>query len=275
MEEIIRIEHMTKRFKQQTLLEAVNLSIYKGQSVVFTGKNGSGKSTLLRILSGLTRETTGTIHRNKDLLIHYIPEHFPRKKLSAYQYLQLVGKIDGCTQAEAESKIQLLAEEFFISDMLHTPLQFLSKGSLQKIGVIQALIQEPDILLLDEPLSGQDQRSQQVFITKMKQLLKKEVTIIMSCHEKHLIRAISDTAYHIENRQVQPIAVSSFHTEATFLLTFIDEENQAVLPDTAFIVEQSENQVQLSVPASQTNQLIKIMLDNQWTLRRMQHEDDQ
>lgn len=274
MEEIIRIDNLTKQFKQQVLLDAVSLSIYKGQSVVFTGKNGSGKSTLLRMIAGLTTLTSGAIHRNKDVLIHYIPEHFPRKKLSAYRYLFSVGKIDGCTDSELEEKIQQFAEDFYITDMLHTPLQLLSKGSLQKIGVIQALIKQPDILLLDEPLSGQDQRSQQVFVQKMKLLQKQQTTLIMSCHEKHLIRSLSDTAYRIENKQIQAIDIGFFTTESCFQLTFVDEERRAVLPELSFSLKQSDNQLQISVPASQTNQVIQTMLNHHWTLRGMQHEDD-
>ncbi|MBP1044976.1 ABC transporter ATP-binding protein [Enterococcus sp. BWM-S5] len=273
MEEIIRIEQLTKRFHKNILFEAVDLSIYKGQSIVFTGKNGSGKSTMLKMIAGLTSLSSGKVHRSQELLIHYIPEHFPRKKMSAYQYLLAMGKIDGCPIFELKNRIQDLAEDFYMSEMLHTPLSFLSKGTLQKIGVIQALLRTPDILLLDEPLSGQDERSQKVFITKMKSLLEERVTIIMSCHEKHLIRAISDTAYQIENRKILPTAMSTFDSEAVFHLVFIDEQGKAVLPDVAFSIERFDNQVRLSVPASQTNLLIRQMLDNHWTLRGMQDEN--
>lgn len=275
MEEIIRIQNLTKKFNTHTLFDTVDLSIYKGQSVVFTGRNGSGKSTLLKMIAGLSAVTSGSIQHKEQSLIHYIPEHFPKSKLTAYQYLYAMGKIDGCGKAEIEQQIATLAEEFFLGEMLQTPLHFLSKGTLQKIGVIQALIKEPDILLLDEPLSGQDDRSQQVFITKMKQLLKRKVTLIMSCHEKQLIQAISDTAYRIEERKVLPVAISSFTTEALFRLTFIDEQGLAVLPDLPYSVEQSDRQIQLSVPADQTDALIRNMLDHHWTLRRMYDENNQ
>ncbi|WP_170924713.1 ATP-binding cassette domain-containing protein [Candidatus Enterococcus clewellii] len=272
MEEIIRIEKLTKKYNKNTLFEAVDLSIFKGQSVAFTGRNGSGKSTLLKMIAGLTTLTSGSIHCNTQHLIHYIPEHFPKSKLTAHRYLCAMGKIDGCSATEIEKQIAQLAEDFFLTEMLHTPLHFLSKGTLQKIGVMQALLKEPDILLLDEPLSGQDERSQQVFISKMKQLLEKQVTIIMSCHEKHLIQALSDTAYRIDNNRILPVAISSFATDSMFRLTFIDE-GQGILPDIPYSIDRSGNQIQLSVSANQTNRLIRVMLDNHWTLRGMYDEN--
>ena len=92
-----------------------------------------------------------------------------------------------------------LCKDFFLEDMLNTSMKNLSKGTLQKIGVIQALLKPPQILLLDEPLSGQDADSQQVFIRKINQLRKENVTILMSCHEPYLIKSISDTLYVMEH----------------------------------------------------------------------------
>jgi ABC-type multidrug transport system ATPase subunit len=92
-----------------------------------------------------------------------------------------------------------LVREFFLESMLNTRLNELSKGSLQKVGVIQALIAPKEVLLLDEPLSGQDSASQNVFIRKVNDLRSQGVTIFMSCHEKRLIDELSDREYTIDH----------------------------------------------------------------------------
>ena len=135
------------------------------------------------------------VYLEKGPVIHYVPEHFPKMNLTSAQYLSYMGKLDQLSSAELETRIHELSEEFFVLDMLNIPMKHLSKGSLQKIGVIQAMLKEPDILLLDEPLSGQDVMSQQIFIRKIKEMQKHNVTILMSCHEPYLVDAIADEVY--------------------------------------------------------------------------------
>ena len=89
--------------------------------------------------------------------------------------------------------------DFFLESMINTKLNELSKGSLQKVGVIQALIGKRDVILLDEPLSGQDAASQDVFIEKINELRGKGVTVLMSCHERRLIDELTDREYTINN----------------------------------------------------------------------------
>ena len=93
-----------------------------------------------------------------------------------------------------EEGIKRLGEDFFLSEMLDLSMQSLSKGTLQKISVMQALLAKPDVLLLDEPLSGQDRESQKVFVQKINMLRNAGTTIFMSCHEKKLVKAISEQA---------------------------------------------------------------------------------
>ena len=99
--------------------------------------------------------------------------------------------------------------------MIHIKMKYLSKGTLQKVGVMQALLSKPDVLLLDEPLSGQDIDSQKVFIKKMNELRHDNVTIIMSCHEPDLIERISDTVYCVDKGKIHPVV-----TEGNVLYLF-------------------------------------------------------
>lgn len=141
-----------------------------GRSAAFVGHNGCGKSTLLRIIAGLTVPSDGRAVQAPGLLFHYIPEKFPPIPVTARQYLQNMGILDGMRRDEAGRRIESLGEDFFLSELLDVPMKSLSKGTLQKIGVIQALVTRPDVLLLDEPVSGQDKEPQKVLIEKTNEL---------------------------------------------------------------------------------------------------------
>ncbi|MDO4273563.1 MAG: ABC transporter ATP-binding protein [Eubacteriales bacterium] len=199
MKELIKLENISKKYDGRLILDHATLSVYENQSVAFTGHNGSGKSTILKILAGLVNPTEGKVIYNGRLLFHYVPERFPKTNLTAGRYLKIMGEIDGLSPSEIQDRCGKLCKDFFLEDMLNTSMKNLSKGTLQKIGVIQALLKPPQILLLDEPLSGQDADSQQVFIRKINQLRKENVTILMSCHEPYLIKSISDTLYVMEH----------------------------------------------------------------------------
>ena len=200
--EIIRIENLSKSYNFKMVLDRIDLSVYENQSIAFVGHNGCGKSTLLKLAARLTRPDRGKVVHQKKLLFHYVPEHFPKMNITARKYLTSMGQLDGLPEAEINEKIEELSAELFMSDMMTTPMKHLSKGTLQKVGVIQALLSKPEVLLLDEPLSGQDTDSQAVFIGKVNELRRQGVTVLMSCHEQHLIDRVSDTVYRINDGRI-------------------------------------------------------------------------
>ncbi len=197
--EIIKLENISKKYDGKTVLNNISQTFCQGQSVAFVGNNGCGKSTLLKIISKITAPTSGKVIYGKSLLFHYIPEKYPPIPLTAREYLMRMGTISGIHKVKAKQDVEALAKDFFMEELLDTQMNALSKGTLQKVGVIQALIKRPDILLLDEPLSGQYAESQKVFIEKIHQLQNDNVTVFMSCHEKKLIDAIANDVYTIKN----------------------------------------------------------------------------
>ena len=153
---MITLNNIVKEYNKKIVLHDISMMIEQGQSIAFTGHNGCGKSTLLKIIAGLVRPTKGNVKYERSFQFHYVPEHFPQMQLTAENYLLSQGKMEGIEELELKKRIQNLSQDFFFQSMLKIPIKYLSKGSLQKVGVIQALLKEPDILLLDEPLSGQD-----------------------------------------------------------------------------------------------------------------------
>lgn len=203
--EIIRLENIVKKYHNRSVLNHISLSFEKGRSVAFVGHNGCGKSTLLKCIAGLIAPNEGKVVYAMQLLFHYIPEKFPPTVLTAREYLLRMGEISGICREEVRQSIEGLGKDFFMEELLDTPMNVLSKGTLQKVGVMQAFLKRPDVLLLDEPLSGQDEESQKVFIEKIDRLRENDVTIFMACHEKSLVDAIAGDVYEIREGSPEKI----------------------------------------------------------------------
>ena len=197
MQQII-LEHLSKQYNGISVINDVDYSFEKGTSVALVGHNGCGKSTLLKMIAGLVAPTKGRVIYGEPIHFSYVPEKFMPTKMSAKSYLSRMGEIEGLKSRDIEDKIKRLGEDFFLSEMLNIPMQSLSKGTLQKIFVIQAIMKRPDVLLLDEPLSGQDSDSQQVFIQKINELRDGNTTIFVACHEPVLVNALTDKVLAIK-----------------------------------------------------------------------------
>ncbi|MDE7222736.1 MAG: ABC transporter ATP-binding protein, partial [Acetatifactor sp.] len=172
---MIHLQKVNKKYGDKWVLRDITHSFGKGSATAFVGHNGCGKSTMLKLLSGVIRPTQGLVQYDRSLIFHYVPEKFPVINLTAEQYLLHMGRIDGLPEDRLQSEIQELAGEFYMAEHLQSRMATLSKGTLQKVGVIQALLTMPDVLLLDEPLSGQDVDAQKVFIEKVNDLRGREL----------------------------------------------------------------------------------------------------
>ena len=137
--------------------------------LLIRGKNGSGKSTLLKILAGITEPTSGKIIRDAQK-IGYVPEHFPESlRFKLKEYLLLTASFQGGSKASIEDELSKYIQLFSLEPFLQTSLKACSKGTKQKVGIIQALLMKPDLLLLDEPLTGLDAESQDILIQLLKE----------------------------------------------------------------------------------------------------------
>ena len=202
---MIELKDISKTYYGKVIFEDVNLKIKEGEVTAFVGHNGSGKSTMLKAISGLVRIDRGEIIYDRNYRFFYVPEKFPVINLSAIDFLNHMAEIDGIySKNERMERIHALAKDFYMENMLDKPIKNLSKGTLQKIGVIQALMSDPEVLVLDEPLSGQDIDSQEVFIKKIENLKKQGKIILLAAHEPELIRALADRVYSIHGCKISP-----------------------------------------------------------------------
>jgi zinc transport system ATP-binding protein len=139
------------------ILDRVDLTLERGELVVVLGPNGAGKSTLARVLLGLERPSSGTVLRDPSLRVGYVPQALrrdPTLPVSTAAFLRLARR-------QSPHQTRELYEALDIDKLLHRPIAGLSGGELRRVALARALAQEPDILVLDEPLAGVDAASQE------------------------------------------------------------------------------------------------------------------
>lgn len=279
---LITLVDICKKYNSTYILKDVNISIKKGESIVFVGHNGTGKSTLLKMISGLVKPTEGHIDCNpQNLLFHYIPEHFPKFNMTAQEYIEHMCRIDGLYDQQQKEHAFQLFSDFFMESMIDIPMKHLSKGSLQKVGVIQALLCQPDVLLLDEPLSGQDTDSQNVFIDKMNEFRANHTTLIMSCHENNLIRKISDTIYQIHDGRTRQVKFKEMPKEFSYQCEFLSPDfhksisesiiNHPYITNISYRSNVNGRVARITITGSldNCNQILRLMLEESWQLLYM------
>ncbi len=189
---MIRAENLTKRYGQHVAIDSLNFNIEKGEILGFLGPNGAGKSTTMNIITGYLSASDGKVLVNDlDVLEHpqevkkmigYLPEQPPLYlEMTVLEYLKFVGEIKGVPSQELKTNLERSMEVVKIDDVRHRLIRNLSKGYRQRVGLAQALIGNPELLILDEPTIGLDPKQ----IIEMRNLIKslgKEHTIVLSSH---------------------------------------------------------------------------------------------
>ena len=268
---IITLTNLTKVYDGKTIIRSVSHTFHAGQSIALMGHNGCGKSTLLKLTAGIVAPTSGDIIHHRPLLFHYVPEKFMPLPMTGRTYLTRMGELDGMKKDEVRHQIENLGNDFFLSELLDSSMKSLSKGTLQKISVIQALLKKPDVLLLDEPLSGQDISSQKVFISKINELTKDGVTVLMSCHEQHLVDSVSEHVYTIRDGQLLPC-----QPERERVYTLILERSPS-LPEIPYPAQEGMTKFgdgyKLLINEDKKDRILLELLQNGWTLKGMYNEE--
>ncbi|HUX22284.1 MAG TPA: ATP-binding cassette domain-containing protein [Spirochaetia bacterium] len=189
---MIRAENLTKRYGQHVAIDSLNFNIEKGEILGFLGPNGAGKSTTMNIITGYLSASDGRVLVNDlDVLEHpsevkkmigYLPEQPPLYlEMTVLEYLKFVGEIKSVPKLELKADLDRIMELVKIADVSQRLIRNLSKGYRQRVGLAQALIGNPELLILDEPTIGLDPKQ----IIEMRNLIKslgKEHTIVLSSH---------------------------------------------------------------------------------------------
>src|SRR5256712_3999549 len=189
---MIRVQEITKKYARNLAVDHISFEVQKGEIVGFLGPNGAGKTTTMRMLTCFLPPTSGTATvAGFDVLeqplevkkrIGYLPEMPPLyPEMGTAEYLSFVGKLKGLSGAELSKRIDYVCERCAIADVKKKLLGKLSKGYRQRVGLAQAIIHNPEVLILDEPTAGLDPKQ----INETRELIRSfagDHTIILSTH---------------------------------------------------------------------------------------------
>jgi ABC-2 type transport system ATP-binding protein len=201
---MIEVDNLTKRYGPHTAVEGVSFRVQRGEILGFLGPNGAGKTTTMRILTCFIPATSGIARvAGYDVFedpievkkrIGYLPETPPLyPDLSVFDQLTFVAKVKGIPKKDRAAKIDAVVEKAFIGDVRKRLIGRLSKGYRQRVGLAQALLNNPDVLILDEPTAGLDPK-QQYETRELIKGLGGEHTIILSTH---ILREVSVTCNRV------------------------------------------------------------------------------
>src|SRR5258708_33855957 len=189
---MITVKSLTKRYARTLAVDHISFEVQKGQIVGFLGPNGAGKTTTMRILTCFLPPTEGTANvAGFDVLeqpmevkerIGYLPETAPLyPEMEVREYLTFVGKLKGMSGQNLAARVSEVAERCAVADVQSKLIGKLSKGYRQRVGLAQAIIHNPDVLILDEPTAGLDPK--QINETRdLSRGLAGDHTIILSTH---------------------------------------------------------------------------------------------
>ena len=201
---MIEVQNLTKRYGRVTAVDDISFRVERGEILGFLGPNGAGKTTTMRILTGYMPATEGkAIVAGFDVFDQpveakrrtgYLPETPPLyPDMSVVEYLAFVARIKGVPPADQRQRVRAVMERTRVSDMANRLCSKLSKGYKQRVGLAQALIHNPDVLILDEPTAGLDPKQ----IIETRELIKELAgnhTIILSTH---ILPEVSQTCQRV------------------------------------------------------------------------------
>ncbi len=208
----IRVQNLTKEYKQQRAVNQISLTVQPGEIVGFLGPNGAGKSTTMKIATGYLPPTEGTVEvngfdvRTQSMEVRrsvgYLPEHNPLYlDLYVKEYLRFAGSLHGMRGAELSRRITDMIDLVGLGREQQKRIGQLSKGYRQRVGLAQALLHNPPVLILDEPTTGLDPNQ----LAEIRQVIReagRDKTVLFSTHIMQEVEAICDRVVIINQGKI-------------------------------------------------------------------------
>jgi ABC-2 type transport system ATP-binding protein len=209
---MLEIRHLVKHFGPLKAVDDISFAVPQGEVLGFLGPNGAGKSTTMKMITGFLAPTAGTaIICGHDITrqpiaakkcIGYLPEGAPAyPDMTPADFLDFIAHIRGFAGAEAKRRIGRVVEMIRITEVLHQPIETLSKGFKRRVGVAQALLHDPAVVILDEPTDGLDP-NQKYEMRKIITAMQPEKAIIISTHLLEEVEAVCSRAMIIAHGRI-------------------------------------------------------------------------
>lgn len=196
---LIRLQNVTKKYGSREILRNVSINIKPGEFIVIRGSNGSGKSTLLKIISGLIPFNSGQrLTKHPQFLIGYTPDRLPQLRMTSTEYLTHMGKLSKLSGYKLQERITELHRLFHLEQSKSLKMTAFSKGMLQKLNIMQAMLTTPDLLVLDEPFSGLDKQSVDDLVASLQKINEEGTAILAAVHDPLLVSRFSVRTFWIQ-----------------------------------------------------------------------------
>ncbi|MDE3067634.1 MAG: ABC transporter ATP-binding protein [Verrucomicrobiota bacterium] len=200
---MIELVHLTKKFGGLTAVQDLCLTIPRGEFFAMLGPNAAGKTTTLKLLAGLMKPTSGSarvcgfdvqtqpIEARRRLA--YIPDFpFLYDKLTAWEFFRFIGRLFQMDDGRIEGNARDLSTRFHLDGVGTLPLESLSHGTRQRVAIVSALLHEPEVLVIDEPMVGLDPQHTRVVKDVLKERSRAGITVLLSTHELSIAEEMAD-----------------------------------------------------------------------------------
>jgi ABC-2 type transport system ATP-binding protein len=201
---MLEIENLTKRFGGVTAVAGLNLSVAQGEVLGFLGPNGAGKTTTMKMVTGFLAPDSGTARIcghdiERDTLaaqacLGYLPEGAPAYgEMTPREFLTFIARVRGLNGANSRSARELAVARTGLGPVLDRPIDTLSKGFRRRVGLAQAILHDPQVLILDEPTDGLDPNQKHAVRQLIREIAAKK-TIVISTHQLEEVEAVCSRA---------------------------------------------------------------------------------
>lgn len=201
---MIEISHLTKRYGSLTAVDDISFNVEPGQVLGFLGPNGAGKSTTMKLITGFLTPTSGTVrvcgHDVEDAplaakaCMGYLPEGAPcYAEMSVRSFLEFIADIRGLTAERRRARLDDVIARLELESVLEQAIETLSKGFKRRVGLAQALLHDPQVLILDEPTDGLDPNQKHQVRTLINAMSKDKI-IVISTHILEEVDAVCNRA---------------------------------------------------------------------------------
>lgn len=209
---MIEISHLTRKFEHFTAVDDLSFTVAEGEVLGFLGPNGAGKSTTMKIITGFLAPTSGTVTVDgHDItenpiavkaLVGYLPEGAPSyPDMTVLDFLDFIAEIRGFTGQEKNRRIEQVINDVALGSVCEQTIDTLSKGFKRRVGLAQAILHDPKVLILDEPTDGLDP-NQKHQVRQLIRNLAKDKIVIVSTHILEEVSAVCTRAIIIANGRI-------------------------------------------------------------------------
>jgi len=200
---VIELVHLVKKFGDLVAVNDVTLTIPRGEFFAMLGPNAAGKTTTLKILAGLMKPTSGSTRvcgfdvQTQPLearrRVAYVPDFpFLYEKLTAREFFRFIGQLFQMDDARIAASAQELIARFHLDEFADLPLESLSHGTRQRVAIVSALLHDPEVFVIDEPMVGLDPQHARIVKDTLKERSRTGMTVLMSTHELSVAEEMAD-----------------------------------------------------------------------------------